>query len=95
MEHHFIHLENILSFNLSRYWCGFSFSFILAIGYYITPALVGGASGTLISNRIAYHMKETLDWSMASAMGTMLLISVLVLYWLYNKILGIDNIKLG
>ena len=40
-------------------------------------------------------MKETLDWSMASAMGAMLLVSVLVLYWLYNKILGIDNIKLG
>ena len=35
--------------------------FILAIGYYITPALVGGASGTLISNQIAFHMKSTLD----------------------------------
>ena len=69
--------------------------FILAIGYYITPALVGGASGTLISNRIAYHMKETLDWAMASAMGTILLVSVLILYWIYNKLLGIDNIKLG
>ena len=33
--------------------------FILAIGYYITPALVGGASGTLISNQIAFHMKST------------------------------------
>jgi len=69
--------------------------FILSIGYYITPALVGGANGTLISNRIAYHMKETLDWSMASAMGAILLLSVLILYWLYNKILGVDNIKLG
>ena len=47
--------------------------FILAIGYYITPALVGGASGTLISNQIAFHMKSTLDWSFASAMGLMLL----------------------
>ena len=69
--------------------------FILAIGYYITPALVGGASGTLISNQIAYHMKSTLDWSFASAMGLMLLSGVLVIYWLYNKIVGIDNIKLG
>ena len=69
--------------------------FILSIGYYITPALVGGANGTLISNRIAYHMKETLDWSMAYAMGAILLLSVLILYWLYNKILGVDNIKLG
>ena len=69
--------------------------FILAIGYYITPALVGGASGTLISNQIAYHMKTTLDWSFASAMGLMLLTGVLVIYWIYNKLVGVDNIKLG
>ena len=69
--------------------------FILAIGYYITPALVGGASGTLISNQIAFHMKSTLDWSFASAMGLMLLAGVLAVYWVYNKLVGIDNIKLG
>ena len=69
--------------------------FILAIGYYITPALVGGASGTLISNQIAFHMKSTLDWSFASAMGVMLLAGVLTVYWVYNKLVGIDNIKLG
>ena len=69
--------------------------FILAIGYYITPALVGGASGTLISNQIAYHMKTTLDCSFASAMGLMLLSGVLVIYWIYNKLVGVDNIKLG
>ena len=69
--------------------------FILAIGYYITPELVGGASGTLISNQIAYHMKHTLDWSFASAMGLMLLAGVLAVYWVYNKLVGIDNIKLG
>ena len=69
--------------------------FILAIGYYITPALVGGASGTLISNQIAFHMKSTLDWSFASAMGLMLLTGVLIIYWIYNKLVGVDNIKLG
>jgi len=69
--------------------------FILAVGYYITPELVGGASGTLISNQIAYHMKQTLDWSFASAMGLMLLCGVMAIYWIYNKLVGIDNIKLG
>ena len=69
--------------------------FILAIGYYITPALVGGASGTLISNQIAFHMKSTLDWSFASAMGLMLIAGVLAIYWVYNKLVGVDNIKLG
>jgi putative spermidine/putrescine transport system permease protein len=69
--------------------------FILAVGYYITPELVGGASGKLISNQIAYHMKQTLDWSFASAMGLMLLSGVMAIYWVYNKLVGIDNIKLG
>ena len=69
--------------------------FILAIGYYITPALVGGQDGQLISNFIAYHMKSSLNWGLAGALGTILLVVVLLLYWLYNKIVGIDNMKLG
>ena len=40
-------------------------------------------------------MKQTLDWSFASAMGLMLLTGVLVIYWIYNKLVGVDNIKLG
>lgn len=69
--------------------------FILAIGYYITPALVGGTDGTLISNLIAYHMSSSLNWGLAAALGTILLAVVLVLYFLYDKIVGIDNMKLG
>ena len=69
--------------------------FVLSIGYYITPALVGGAKGTLISNRIAYHMQQSLDWSLATAMAAVLLVAVLIVYWLYNKIVGIDNMRLG
>jgi len=69
--------------------------FILAIGYYITPALVGGATGQLISNFIALHMSKTLNWGLAAAMGAILLASVLAIYWLYNRIVGIENMKLG
>ena len=69
--------------------------FILAIGYYITPALVGGASGQLIGNFIALHMSKTLNWGLAGAMGTILLGGVLVIYWIYNRIVGIENMKLG
>ena len=67
--------------------------FILAIGYYITPALVGGQSGQLISNIIAFHMQKTLNWPLASAIGTLLLVGVLLLYWLYNRLVGIDKMK--
>ncbi len=69
--------------------------FILAIGYYITPALVGGTSGTFISNFIAYHISVSLNWGLAAALGIILLGLVLVLYLLYDKIVGIDNMKLG
>jgi len=69
--------------------------FILAIGYYITPALVGGQSGQLISNMIAFHMKQSLNWSLAAALGAILLAGVLILYWLYNRLIGVDNMKFG
>ncbi|PID60354.1 MAG: polyamine ABC transporter permease [Gammaproteobacteria bacterium] len=69
--------------------------FILAIGYYITPELVGGTSGVFISNRIAYHISSSLNWGLAAALGTILLVVVLALYWAYDRIVGIDNVKLG
>jgi putative spermidine/putrescine transport system permease protein len=69
--------------------------FILAVGYYITPALVGGAKGILISNMIADHMNKTHNWSLAAALAALLLGAVLALYWLYDRLVGIDNLKLG
>lgn len=68
--------------------------FILAVGYYITPALVGGADGQLISNLIAFHMSKS-NWSLAAAIAGMLLVSILLLYWLYDRLIGIDRLKFG
>ena len=69
--------------------------FILSVGYYITPALVGGSSGTLISNLIAFHVNKSNNWSLAAALATILLVAIMLLYWLYDKIVGIDKMKLG
>ncbi|MEX0624303.1 ABC transporter permease [Saccharospirillum sp.] len=69
--------------------------FIISIGYYITPALVGGQSGQMISNLIAHHMQSSLNWGLAAALGSVLLISVLILYWVYNRLVGADSLKLG
>lgn len=69
--------------------------FIVAIGYYITPALVGGTSGILISNFIAYHMQVSLNWGLAAALGALLLGLVLALYLLYDRLVGLDQMKLG
>ena len=56
---------------------------------------VGGKDGKLIGSWIAYHLKTTLNWGLCAALGAILLAVMLVFYWLYNKIVGIDNIKLG
>lgn len=69
--------------------------FIISIGYYITPALVGGQSGQMISNLIAHHMQTSLNWGLAAALGSVLLVSVLILYWVYNRLVGADTLKLG
>ena len=69
--------------------------FIVAIGYYITPELVGGKDGRLIGNMVAYHMQRSLNWGLAAAMGTILLVVILILYWIYDRIVGIDNMKMG
>jgi len=62
--------------------------FILSIGFYITPALVGGSTGQLISNEIARHMLQSLNWSLAAALGGILLFIIIILYWLFDKIVG-------
>jgi putative spermidine/putrescine transport system permease protein len=69
--------------------------FILALGYYITPALVGGPADQMISYFIADHTNRSLNWGLASAMGAILLGGVLAMYMLYNRVVGIDNMKLG
>ena len=69
--------------------------FIVAIGYYITPELVGGKDGLMIGNFVAREMQQTLNWGLAAAMGAILLAAVLILYWAYDRLIGIDNLKMG
>lgn len=61
-------------------------TFILAIGYYVTPALVGGAADQMVSYFVAFYTNKTVNWGMASALGSMLLIATLLLYTVYGKL---------
>lgn len=69
--------------------------FILAIGYYITPALVGGANDQMVSYYVAFFTNQTVNWGMASALGSVLLIVTLLLFALYARLVGIDRLKLN
>lgn len=67
-------------------FAGSSLVFILCTGYFITPALVGGQNGQLISNIIAYHMQQSLNWGLAAALSTLLLVMIGVVYFLYTRL---------
>lgn len=69
--------------------------FILSIGYYITPELVGGQNGQFISNRIAYNVQQSLNWGLAAALGTILTGVTLVLFLLYGYITGDRKVSIA
>ncbi len=60
--------------------------FILALGYYVTPALVGGPGDQMLSYSVAQYANVNLNWGMACALGTVLLAVTLVLYGLYRRL---------
>ncbi|MCK0195784.1 ABC transporter permease [Ancylobacter sp. 6x-1] len=69
--------------------------FILAIGYYITPLLIGGANDQMVSSLISFLALQTLNWGLAAALGTVLLVITVALYFVYSRVVGTDGVKLG
>ncbi len=68
-------------------------TFILCLGYYITPALIGGAGDQLISNFIANYVNVELNWEMAAALSFILLVFTMALYAVFARVLGLDRLK--
>lgn len=62
--------------------------FIMALGYYITPALVGGPSDQMVSYYVAYYTNTTNNWGMAAALGGLLLIVTMMLYLVYHRLVN-------
>ena len=68
--------------------------FILSIGYYVTPALLGGADDQMLSYYIAHYTNVNINWGMACALGAVLLAATLVLYAVYRRV-GKSELSLG
>ena len=68
--------------------------FILSIGYYVTPALLGGAGDQMLSYYIARYTNVEVNWGMACALGAVLLTATLLLYGVYRR-LGKAELSLG
>ncbi|MBV9244497.1 MAG: ABC transporter permease [Methylobacteriaceae bacterium] len=69
--------------------------FVLALGYYITPALLGGAGDEMISQLIALQMDQELNWGLAGALSVYLVLFTLAAYFAFNRFVGVDRLRLG
>ncbi|MBB6342437.1 putative spermidine/putrescine transport system permease protein [Pseudomonas fluvialis] len=69
--------------------------FILSIGYYITPALLGSPNDQMISYFVAFYTNSTINWGMATALGGLLLLATMLLYVVYSWLVGASRLRLG
>ncbi len=69
--------------------------FIIAIGYYITPALLGSPNDQMVSYFVAFYTNTTINWGMATALGGLLLAATLVLYAVYSRLVGAGRLRLA
>ena len=68
--------------------------FIIAIGYYVTPALLGGADDQMLSYYVAQYTNVTINWGLACALGAVLLVATLLLYAVYRRVVK-SELSLG
>ncbi|EIK98738.1 binding-protein dependent transport system inner membrane protein [Pseudomonas sp. M47T1] len=69
--------------------------FILAIGYYITPALLGSPNDQMVSYFVAFYTNTSINWGMATALGGLLLLATVLLYLVYSKLVGASRLRLS
>ncbi|MCF6754847.1 ABC transporter permease [Pseudomonas stutzeri] len=69
--------------------------FIIAIGYYITPALLGSPNDQMVSYFVAFYTNTTINWGMATALGGLLLLATMLLYVIYSWLVGASRLRLG
>ncbi len=66
--------------------------FILSLGFYITPALMGGPQNTMFSQLIEIQINQTLNWGFAAALSSILVVITIILYVAYNKLINVEKI---
>lgn len=79
-------LRVLLPLSMRGVLSGMLLVFMSAIGYYITPALIGGPGDQMISSIIAYYATGSANWGMAGALGMVLLVACLLLYAVYGRL---------
>ncbi|WP_437881203.1 ABC transporter permease [Pseudomonas sp. LRF_L74] len=60
--------------------------FVMSLGYYVTPALLGGAQNMMLPEFIIQQVQSFLNWGLASAAAALLILITLVLFYVYLKL---------
>ncbi len=71
---------------------GVMFTFILSLGFFITPALLGGPKTLMISTLIEQQINRLINWGFAGAISVILLLTTIVVIAVFDKIVGLDKI---
>jgi ABC-type spermidine/putrescine transport system permease subunit I len=79
-------LRVYLMLTLPGVTAGCSLVFITSLGFYITPALLGGTRNTMIAVTIEQAVSVFFDWPLASALSTILLLVTVALYLVYIRL---------
>ena len=69
--------------------------FVTSLGFFITPALLGGARDTMIVQLIMFQIDSMLNWGFAGAISMLLLGTVLLIFFFYNRWLGLSTLSGG
>ena len=78
--------------SLPGFLAGSLLVFVLSIGFYITPAILGGGRTIMISMLIERNVNLFFEWGAASSIAIVFLIAVLLIFWILNKFLSIERL---
>jgi ABC-type spermidine/putrescine transport system permease subunit I len=78
--------------SLPGLFAGIVLVFVLSLGFFVTPALLGGGRVQMIAQRIESTITLYTNWGAASALGVVLLVATLALIWLLNRVFGLDRL---
>ena len=76
--------------SLPGVWAGSLLVFVIAIGFFVTPALLGGGRVPTVATLIESQVRGVLNWGLGSALGVVLLASVLLIYFVFDRVLGVE-----
>lgn len=67
-------------------------TFVSALGFFITPALLGSPRQTMVAQLIIQQVQEMMDWGLAAALALVTLVATLVVYWIYDRLVGLSSL---